>query len=41
MTFPVMGHYTNDVTDEERRLYCIWRVSGAFHPLDPLPLLLP
>ncbi|MBN1371627.1 MAG: M23 family metallopeptidase [Anaerolineaceae bacterium] len=41
MTFPVMGHYTNDVTDEERRLYCIWRVSGAFQPLDPLPLLLP
>jgi len=41
MTFPVMGHYTNDVTDEERRLYCIWRISGAFQPLDPLPLLLP
>jgi murein DD-endopeptidase MepM/ murein hydrolase activator NlpD len=39
--FPVMGHYTNDTTTEERRQYCLWRVSGAFLPFDPLPFLVP
>jgi hypothetical protein len=35
-----MGHYTNDTTTEERQQYCLWRVSGAFLPLDPLPFMM-
>jgi len=38
MTFASMAHYDNAATQEEIRLYCLWRISGGFAPFDPLHL---
>jgi murein DD-endopeptidase MepM/ murein hydrolase activator NlpD len=38
MTFASMDHYDNAATQEEMRLYCLWRISGAFPSFDPLRL---
>ncbi len=38
-TFASMAHYTTTATEDERRAYCLWRVSGAFQVFDPLRLL--
>jgi murein DD-endopeptidase MepM/ murein hydrolase activator NlpD len=38
MTFASMSHYDNSVSQEEMRLYCLWRISGAFAAFDPLRL---
>jgi murein DD-endopeptidase MepM/ murein hydrolase activator NlpD len=37
--FSSMSHYRGDTTDEERRNYCVWRVSGIFSLINPLTLL--
>lgn len=37
--FSSMGHYDTHTTAEERGNYCLWRVSGWFQVIDPLPLL--
>ena len=37
--FNSIAHYVNDVSEEEIRNYCIWRVSGIFKLLDPMTLL--
>lgn len=39
MTFASMDHYNTAATEDDRRAYCLWRVSGAFQPFDPLLLL--
>jgi murein DD-endopeptidase MepM/ murein hydrolase activator NlpD len=36
--FASMGHYDTAATQEEMRSYCLWRISGAFQPFDPLKL---
>jgi murein DD-endopeptidase MepM/ murein hydrolase activator NlpD len=37
--FSSMSHYRGDTTEEERRNYCVWRVSGIFPLINPLILL--
>jgi murein DD-endopeptidase MepM/ murein hydrolase activator NlpD len=39
MSFASIAHYQNDATVEEMRAYCLWRISGAFKPFDPMLLL--
>ena len=34
-----MAHYDTSATQEEMRNYCLWRLSGAFQPFDPMLLL--
>jgi murein DD-endopeptidase MepM/ murein hydrolase activator NlpD len=36
---PSMAHYDSSATLAEMSLYCTWRVSGLFQPLDPLLFL--
>lgn len=36
--FESMGHYSLEVSDDERGAYCLWRVSGRFQHFDPLML---
>lgn len=38
--FEQMSHYINNATTEEMVNYCLWRVSGVFELVDPLPLLI-
>jgi murein DD-endopeptidase MepM/ murein hydrolase activator NlpD len=38
MTFASLAHYENSASVEEMRLYCLWRISGAFAAFDPLRL---
>jgi murein DD-endopeptidase MepM/ murein hydrolase activator NlpD len=38
--FPGMAHYDTSATSEEMANYCLWRVSGLFQLLDPMPLLI-
>jgi len=38
-TFTELAHYDNSATENEMRNYCTWRVSGLYHPLDPLALI--
>jgi murein DD-endopeptidase MepM/ murein hydrolase activator NlpD len=38
MVFPSMAHYDTSASADEMRLYCLWRVSGAFEAFDPLNL---
>ena len=38
-SFYTMAHYINDVTEEEKANYCIWRVSGLFKLIDPMFIL--
>jgi murein DD-endopeptidase MepM/ murein hydrolase activator NlpD len=38
-TFSSMDHYESSATDEQMRNYCLWRISGAFQPFDPMTLL--
>ncbi|MCL4562880.1 MAG: M23 family metallopeptidase [Chloroflexi bacterium] len=38
-TFTAMSHYNNAAMEEEMANYCAWRVSGAFHMIDPLYIL--
>ncbi len=37
--FASMDHYDTAATQEEMRNYCLWRISGAFKPFDPMVLL--
>jgi murein DD-endopeptidase MepM/ murein hydrolase activator NlpD len=37
--FPGMAHYDTSATPDEMSNYCLWRVSGLFQLLDPMPLL--
>jgi murein DD-endopeptidase MepM/ murein hydrolase activator NlpD len=36
--FVSMAHYDSSASQDELRSYCLWRVSGAFPPLDPLSI---
>jgi murein DD-endopeptidase MepM/ murein hydrolase activator NlpD len=36
--FASMGHYDTAATQDEMHSYCLWRISGAFQPFDPLKL---
>jgi hypothetical protein len=38
ITFASMAHYDTASTQEERQAYCLWRISGAFRPFNPLDL---
>lgn len=38
INFASMAHYDARATAEERKAYCVWRISGAFPPFDPLSL---
>jgi murein DD-endopeptidase MepM/ murein hydrolase activator NlpD len=38
---PVMGFYRADMTPDEMKNYTIWRMSGTFHPFDPMELFDP
>ncbi len=38
-SFSTMAHYINNVTEEEKTNYCIWRVSGLFKLIDPMLVL--
>lgn len=38
-TIASMAHYQNDASEDEMRAYCLWRLSGAFIPFDPMRLL--
>jgi murein DD-endopeptidase MepM/ murein hydrolase activator NlpD len=38
MSFPELASYTRAATDEARRLYALWAVSGTFHHFDPMRL---
>lgn len=37
--FASMAHYDVSASPEEMANYCVWRISGWFQHLDPLPLL--
>jgi murein DD-endopeptidase MepM/ murein hydrolase activator NlpD len=37
--FSSLAHYETSATQEEMRNYCLWRLSGAFQPFDPMLLL--
>ena len=37
--FASLAHYDTSATREEMRNYCLWRISGAFMPFDPMALL--
>jgi len=37
--FTSMAHYDPAATQDELRNYCLWRISGAFAPFDPIPLI--
>jgi murein DD-endopeptidase MepM/ murein hydrolase activator NlpD len=37
--FTSMAHYDTSATRDEMRNYCLWRLSGAFMPFDPMLLL--
>jgi murein DD-endopeptidase MepM/ murein hydrolase activator NlpD len=37
--FSSLTHYDTSATQEEMRDYCLWRLSGAFQPFDPMLLL--
>lgn len=39
VTINELAHYDNSTTDDERRSYCTWRVSGLFQAFDPMRLL--
>lgn len=39
MRFASMAHYDPGASQDELRSYCLWRVSGAFPPLDPTPFI--
>jgi murein DD-endopeptidase MepM/ murein hydrolase activator NlpD len=34
--FDSLGHYMNNVTEQEMHNYCMWRVSGVFQMVDPM-----
>jgi murein DD-endopeptidase MepM/ murein hydrolase activator NlpD len=34
--FDAMGHYRGDLSENEIKNYCVWRVSGWFIPFDPM-----
>jgi murein DD-endopeptidase MepM/ murein hydrolase activator NlpD len=36
--FNSLAHYDNRATQEEMGLYCLWRVSGIFQVVDPMPI---
>jgi murein DD-endopeptidase MepM/ murein hydrolase activator NlpD len=38
-TFASLAHYDTSATQDEIRQYCLWRLSGAFQPFDPMLLL--
>ena len=38
-TFGSMAHYDLSASQEEMATYCLWRVSGAFLPIDPFCVL--
>jgi murein DD-endopeptidase MepM/ murein hydrolase activator NlpD len=38
-TFASLAHYDTSATQDEMRQYCLWRLSGAFQPFDPMLLL--
>jgi murein DD-endopeptidase MepM/ murein hydrolase activator NlpD len=40
LRFESLAHYTASASPQEMGDYCLWRVSGAFQPIDPLAVLL-
>lgn len=34
-----MAHYDNSAAEDEMRLYCLWRISGAFPSFDPFQII--
>lgn len=39
--FPVMGYYLENLTDEQKTYYELWRISGEFQLMDPMTILDP
>lgn len=40
-SFENLGHYNTVTTEEDRRNYCVWRISGWFQLTDPMLMLNP